>query len=155
MTPTRQPFSSTISKAKPSSAQLRNCTNISSPSSMNRPAPGSNTLFCGCGAFATRTRWPRSTLEHFLHDAEKQGITVLLAGLKPDFVKILDNVGLTKWFIKGHIFPEEPGAFSATLHAVRYAHKLIHEKAGRRRDEDQRARASRGEGIALLSRLVR
>jgi sulfate permease, SulP family len=68
-------------------------------------------------------------LERFLQDAEKQNITVLLAGLRPDFVKILDNVGLTKWFIKGHIFPEEERAFSATLRAVRYAYKLIHDKA--------------------------
>jgi SulP family sulfate permease len=68
-------------------------------------------------------------LEHFLHDADKQGVTVLLAGLRPEFVKILDNVGLTKWFTKGQVFPEEEQVFSATLRAVRYAYKLIHEKA--------------------------
>ena len=68
-------------------------------------------------------------LEQLLHDAEKQGVTVLLAGLRPEFVKILDNVGLTNWFVKGHIFPEEQQTFSATLRAVRYAYKLIHEKA--------------------------
>jgi len=68
-------------------------------------------------------------LEHFLRDAKNHGITVLLAGLGPDFVKILDNVGLPKWFVAGHIFPEEEGMFSATLRAVRCAYKLIHEKA--------------------------
>jgi sulfate permease, SulP family len=68
-------------------------------------------------------------LDHFLHDAEKQGVTVLLAGLRPDFVKILGNVGLTGWFPADHIFPEEDKIFSATLRAVRYAYRLIHEKA--------------------------
>jgi len=68
-------------------------------------------------------------LDHFLHDAEKQGVTVLLAGARPDFVKILDNVGLTGRIPAGHIFPEEDKVFSATLRAVRYAHRLIHEKA--------------------------
>ncbi len=63
-------------------------------------------------------------LEHFLHESEKHHVTVLLAGLQPDFVKILDNVGITKWFPKDHIFPEEQKNFSATLRAVRYAQKL-------------------------------
>jgi sulfate permease, SulP family len=63
-------------------------------------------------------------LEHFLHDAEKRKVTVLLAGLQPDFVKILNNVGITKWFPADHIFPEEDQTFSATLRAVRYAKQL-------------------------------
>jgi len=68
-------------------------------------------------------------LEHFLHEAGKRGITVLLAGLRPDFLKILDNVGLNRWFAASHIFPEEDKTFSATLRAVRYARSLIHKKA--------------------------
>jgi SulP family sulfate permease len=63
-------------------------------------------------------------LEHFLHDAEKHKITVLLAGLRPDFLKILDNVGITQRFPKDRIFPEEGEVFSATLRAVRYANQL-------------------------------
>jgi SulP family sulfate permease len=63
-------------------------------------------------------------LEHFLHDADKRQVTVLLAGLRPDFVKILNNVGITKWFPKDRIFPEEDEIFSATLRAVRYAKQL-------------------------------
>jgi sulfate permease, SulP family len=68
-------------------------------------------------------------LDHFLQEAEEQGVTILLAGPRPDFLKILDNVGLTKRIIAGHIFPEEEQFFSATLRAVRYAHKRIREKA--------------------------
>jgi SulP family sulfate permease len=63
-------------------------------------------------------------LEHFLRDADKRNVTVLLAGLRPDFVKILNNVGITQWFPKDRIFPEENEIFSATLRAVRYAKQL-------------------------------
>jgi len=67
-------------------------------------------------------------LEHFLHDADRRGVTVLLAGLRPDFVKILDNVGLKKWFPADRIFPEENEAFSATLRAVRHAQKQAYDQ---------------------------
>jgi SulP family sulfate permease len=67
-------------------------------------------------------------LERFLHDAERLHVTVLLAGLRPDFVKIMNNVGIHKWFPKERLFPEEDRVFSATLRAVRYAQQLA--KAG-------------------------
>jgi SulP family sulfate permease len=63
-------------------------------------------------------------LVHFLRDAEKRGVTVLLAGLRPDFVKILENVRLTSWFPADRIFPDEGDVFSATLYAVRRAGQL-------------------------------
>lgn len=63
-------------------------------------------------------------LVHFLHDADKRGVTVLLAGLRPDFVKILDNVHLKSWFPADRIFPEENEVYSATLNAVRHANQL-------------------------------
>jgi hypothetical protein len=34
------------------------------------------------------------------------------------------NVGITQWFQKDRIFPEEGEVFSATLRAVRYANQL-------------------------------
>ena len=64
-------------------------------------------------------------LERFLRDAKELGVTVLLAGVRPDFVKILRNVGINKWFPTEYIFPEEDRMFSATLRAVRYAHRLV------------------------------
>jgi SulP family sulfate permease len=69
-------------------------------------------------------------LERFLHDADKRGVTVLLAGLPPDLVKILDNVRLTSWFPADRLFPEENEIFSATLRAVRYARQLATKGAG-------------------------
>jgi len=63
-------------------------------------------------------------LERFLREAERLQVTVLLAGLRPDFVKIMNNVGIHKWFPKERVFPEEHQTFSATLRAVRYARQL-------------------------------
>jgi SulP family sulfate permease len=63
-------------------------------------------------------------LEHFLRDAERAGVTILLAGLTPDFVQILDNVGLTGRLSVHRIFPEGDEVYSATLSAVRHAYGL-------------------------------
>jgi SulP family sulfate permease len=69
-------------------------------------------------------------LEHFLRDAEKRQVTVLLAGLQPDFERILRNVHVQEWLPADRLFPEEEEKYSATLRAVRYAFKLRgHEEA--------------------------
>jgi SulP family sulfate permease len=75
-------------------------------------------------------------LERFLRDADELGVTVLLAGVRPDFVKILRNVGINKWFPTDHIFPEEDRTFSATLRAVRYANHLA-AHSGQPRDAER------------------
>jgi len=61
-------------------------------------------------------------IEHFLRDLTTQGVTVLLAGVRPDTLAVLNNVGLQDWFPAEHVFPEEDKEFSATLKAVRFAH---------------------------------
>jgi SulP family sulfate permease len=63
-------------------------------------------------------------LEQFLHDAEKRGVTAFLAGVRPEFLRILENVNLRNWFPGDQIFPEEDEQFSATLRAVRHASQL-------------------------------
>jgi SulP family sulfate permease len=63
-------------------------------------------------------------LEQFLRAAETRGLTVLLAGIRPDLMRIFGNIGLTTWFPSERIFPEEDEAFSATLRAVRHAGEL-------------------------------
>jgi sulfate permease, SulP family len=68
-------------------------------------------------------------LEHFLRDAEQAGVTMLLAGLTPEFVKILDNVGLTRRLGAHRLFPEGDKDHSATLSAVRLAYELIQDTA--------------------------
>jgi sulfate permease, SulP family len=50
---------------------------------------------------------------------------VLLAGLRPDFAKGLDNLRFKEWLPADRIFPEEDEIYSATLAAVRHAYELI------------------------------
>lgn len=68
-------------------------------------------------------------IEHFLRDLTDRGLTVLLAGVRPDLLAVLNNVGFENWFPADHVFPEEDREFSATLKAVRYAHAELASKA--------------------------
>ena len=62
--------------------------------------------------------------EHFLRDAEKMGVTVLLAGIRPDLAQGLNNLRFYDWFAAEQVFREEDETYSATLHAVRAAREL-------------------------------
>ncbi|WP_077086915.1 SulP family inorganic anion transporter [Mycobacterium rhizamassiliense] len=66
-------------------------------------------------------------IEHFLREETARGTTVLLAGVRPDTLHVLDNVGFESWFAAEHVFPEEDEEYSATLRAVRYAHNKLAE----------------------------
>jgi SulP family sulfate permease len=68
-------------------------------------------------------------LERFLRDAEKRGVTVLLAGVRPSLAKILRNVHFHEWLPPDRIFPEKEEKFSATLSAVRHAYRLLSEES--------------------------
>ena len=60
-------------------------------------------------------------LERFLRDAAQRGVTVFLAGVRPNLLKMLRNVRLTEWFPADRIYPEKDENYSATLNAVRDA----------------------------------
>jgi sulfate permease, SulP family len=60
-------------------------------------------------------------IEHFVREETARGVTVLLAGVRPDALAILRNVGFQSWFPTEHVFPEEDEDYSATLKAVRHA----------------------------------
>jgi SulP family sulfate permease len=64
-------------------------------------------------------------VEHFLREETARGVTVLLAGVRPDTLHVLNNVGFQKWFTAEHVFPEEDEEYSATLKAVRHAHNKL------------------------------
>ncbi|ORA85491.1 SulP family inorganic anion transporter [Mycobacterium malmoense] len=66
-------------------------------------------------------------IEHFLREQAARGVTVLLAGVRPDSLAVLKNVGFQKWFPTEQVFPEEDEEYSATLKAVRYAHNKLAE----------------------------
>ena len=93
-------------------------------------------------------------LERFLRDANELGITVLLAGVRPDFVKILRNVGINKWFPTENIFPEEDRMFSATLRAVRHAHRLLSESDARQGANEAGTRSAPGQAEEATYYLV-
>ena len=67
-------------------------------------------------------------LEHFLHDADRLGISVLLAGVRPDLLTAITNLGFLYWYPADHIFPQAgDDADSATLRAVRRAYDIVSE----------------------------
>jgi len=64
-------------------------------------------------------------LERFIRDAQKRGVIVLLAGVRPDLANILRNVHFHEWLPADRVYPEKEEVHSATLNAVRYAHELL------------------------------
>jgi SulP family sulfate permease len=64
-------------------------------------------------------------LAEFLREGKDLGVRILLAGVRPDTLTILRNVGFERWFPTEQIFPEEDKEYSATLRAVRYAHSQL------------------------------
>jgi SulP family sulfate permease len=64
-------------------------------------------------------------LEHFLREEDGREVnghrvTILLAGVRPDTLKVLRNIGFDDWFPAKQVFPEEDEQYSATLRAVRF-----------------------------------
>ena len=62
-------------------------------------------------------------LEHFLREENGHAVTVLLAGVQPDTLSVLTNIGFQRWFPAEQVFVEEEaeGEDSATLKALRHA----------------------------------
>jgi sulfate permease, SulP family len=63
-------------------------------------------------------------LDIFLKDAQRKGLTILLAGVRPDLLAALKQIGITDHFPLGLIFTEEEQDYSATLKAIRRAYAL-------------------------------
>lgn len=64
-------------------------------------------------------------LEHFLREAQRDGLIVLLAGIRPEFRAVLANLHFTAWYPSERFFPEEDETWSATVRAVRHAYALL------------------------------
>jgi SulP family sulfate permease len=63
--------------------------------------------------------------DHFLHDMEARGVTVLLCGVRPELAKAMANLRFHDWLPADRVFPEEAEKFSATLKAVRHVYELL------------------------------
>ncbi|MBB5163921.1 SulP family inorganic anion transporter [Mycobacterium sp. AZCC_0083] len=87
-------------------------------------------------------------LEHFLREEngrEVNGrrVTILLAGVRPDALKVLQNIGFQDWFPADQVFPEEVQEYSATLKAVRFGRtKLSIDEPGQPLAEPDRERSA-------------
>jgi sulfate permease, SulP family len=63
-------------------------------------------------------------LDVFLQDARRNGVTVLLAGVRPALLAALTQIGITERHSPDFIFSEEEVDYSATLNAIRRAYAL-------------------------------
>jgi sulfate permease, SulP family len=61
-------------------------------------------------------------LDIFLHDAQKEGLIVFLAGLRPEIRSALERMGIAQRLGAPFIFPEQEKDYSATLSAIRAAY---------------------------------
>jgi len=55
-------------------------------------------------------------------DAQKEGLIVFLAGLRPEIRLTLERVGIAQRLGESFIFPEQEKDYSATLSAIRAAY---------------------------------
>src|ERR1700685_1402969 len=63
--------------------------------------------------------------DHFLHDMETRGVSVLLCGVRPAFAKAMVNLHFQDWLPADRVFPEEEEKLSSTLKAVRHVYELL------------------------------
>jgi SulP family sulfate permease len=68
-----------------------------------------------------------SVLDRFISRMQAAHVSVLLCGLRPDLVKVIESSGLVRRLGREHVFTfEETGAiWSSTLEAVRFAYEII------------------------------
>jgi sulfate permease, SulP family len=85
-----------------------------------------------------RTRNPDAVflehLEHFLRDSDRNGLIVLLAGVRPELSRALNNLHFIDWLPGDRIFCEQEQIYSATLNAVRHAYGILGKKSSDQAD---------------------
>ncbi len=65
------------------------------------------------------------SLEHALRDAQAEGFTVYLAGIRPDVLRGMQRLHFDRWLPREYWFLEGDEADSATIKAVRKAYELL------------------------------
>lgn len=68
-------------------------------------------------------------LDVFLRKARENGLTILLAGVRPDLLSAITRIGITQHYPVDLIFAEEDEEYSATLKAIRKAYLLLGSRA--------------------------
>ncbi|MGA2742243.1 MAG: SulP family inorganic anion transporter [Bryobacteraceae bacterium] len=64
-------------------------------------------------------------LEHFLHEMQHAGRTVLLCGVRPELAKPMASLRFQDWLPAESVFLEEERQYSSTIKAVRRAYALV------------------------------
>jgi len=70
-------------------------------------------------------------LEHFLRAAERDGVVVLLAGVRPDLLDAFGRLRFAEWIAPDRIFPQGGDEDSATLAAIRAVYRRLGEAPAR------------------------
>jgi sulfate permease, SulP family len=68
-------------------------------------------------------------LEHFLHEMQRAGRTVLLCGVRPELAEAMARLHFQDWLPEGSVFLEEEVLYSSTIKAVRRAYALIEDNS--------------------------
>jgi sulfate permease, SulP family len=89
-------------------------------------------------------------LEHFLREADTRGVTVLLAGVRPDFSRGIKNLRFGDWLPRDRVFHEEDEVYSATLKAVRHAYELLGRTSPRSSSQAERIEGGEQELYYLI-----
>jgi SulP family sulfate permease len=63
--------------------------------------------------------------DHFLREMQRNGVTVLLCGVRSGFAGAMKRLHFEDWLPADRVFREEQQAFSATLKAVRHVYDLL------------------------------
>ncbi len=66
-----------------------------------------------------------NALEQYMHRLDRQGITVLLCGVRHDFAAVLKSSGFEARLGPQRIFHESVGVWSSTMEAIREAYSLL------------------------------
>ncbi len=66
-------------------------------------------------------------LEHFLHDMDRHGVTVLLCGVGAEFEHGMQNLKFYDWLRPERVFHRGARNYSSTLKAVEYAYEVLGE----------------------------
>ena len=78
-----------------------------------------------------RTRNPdvvcMERIQNFLQEMHFREVTVLLCGVRADFVQAMRNLRFNEWLPEERVFADMEPNFSSTLNAVRFAYQLLGE----------------------------
>lgn len=66
-------------------------------------------------------------LDQFIHRMQQQNVDVLLCGIRPDLMEVIDSSGLLKQLGRDRVFvfEETGGIWSSTLEAIRFAYEIV------------------------------